>query len=268
VNTAFEDFAPHISKNGLSLYFASTRPGGFGGEDLWVSRRAKRNDPWGPPVNLGPIINTDANERSPGLSRDGHLLFFASTRPGGVGGFDIWASWRAHTHDDFGWQPPVNLGAPINTAAADIGPNYFENDDLGIPMLHFVSNRPGGPGGIDIYLSELTANGSFGPPVLVNDLSTPFGDITPSVRHDGLEIFIASNRPGTIGINDLWAPTRESVSDPWPEPVNLGPAVNSAFNETFPSVSADRQTLFFSSNRPGGFAAYRWRARPRSCPLL
>ena len=101
-------------------------------------------------------------------------------------------------------------------------------------------------------LSELTANGSFGPPALVNDLSTPFGDITPSVRHDGLEIFIASNRPGTIGINDLWASTRESVSDPWPQPANLGPAVNSAFNETFPSVSADRQTLFFSSNRPGG----------------
>ena len=53
VNSAAEDFAPHISKNGLSLYFASTRPGGLGGEDLWVSKRARSDDPWGEPVNLG-----------------------------------------------------------------------------------------------------------------------------------------------------------------------------------------------------------------------
>ena len=237
----------------MSLYFASNRPDGLGGEDLWVAKRASRKDGWGAPVNLGSIINGEANERSPALSRDGHLLFFASTRADGLGGFDIWVAWRAHTHDDFGWHPPVNLGAPINTASNDIGPSYFENDDLGIPVLYFVSNRPGGLGGIDIYLSELMANGSFGPAVLVNELSGPAGDITPSVRHDGLEVFIASNRVGTIGINDLWASTRQTVSDPWSEPFNLGPAVNSGFNDTFPSVSSDRQTLFFSSNRPDGF---------------
>ena len=253
VNSPYDDFASHVSKNGLSLYFASNRPDGLGGEDLWVSRRASRDDAWGAPVNLGVIINTEANERSPALSRDGHLLFFASTRADGLGGFDIWVAWRAHTHDDFGWQPPVNLGSPVNTASNDIGPSYFENDDIGIPVLYFVSNRPGGFGGIDIYSSDLLANGSFGPAVLVSELSGPNGDITPHVRHDGLEVFIASNRPGTIGINDLWASTRETVSDPWSEPFNLGPAVNSGFNDTFPSVSSDGQTLFFSSNRPDGF---------------
>lgn len=96
-------------------------------------------------------------------------------------------------------------------------------------------------------------NGLFGPAVLVHELSGPAGDITPNVRQDGLEVFIASNRAGTIGSNDLWASTRETVSDPWSEPFNLGPAVNSEFNDTFPSVSSDRQTLFFSSNRPAGF---------------
>ena len=193
VNSAAEDFAPHISKGGLSLYFASTRPGGFGGEDLWVSKRASVDDAWGTPVNLGSIINTTANERSPSLSRDGHYLYFATTRSGGSGGFDIWVSWRHNTSDDFAWQAPVNLGAQFNSAVTDAGPAYFENDDGGVPLLFLASNRAGGAGGLDIYVSELTAGGSFRPPVLVNELSGAFNDLTPAVRHDGLELIIASN---------------------------------------------------------------------------
>jgi Tol biopolymer transport system component len=252
VNSPAEDFAPHTSKNGLSLYFASTRPGGLGGEDLWVSKRARTDDPWGTPVNLGSIINTVANERSPSLSRDGRHLYFATTRPGGSGGFDIWVSWRHDTHDDFGWQPPLNLGAQFNSAGTDAGPAYFENDDAGVPVLFLASNRAGGAGGLDIYVSELTASGSFGPPALVNELSGAFNDLTPGVRHDGLEVFVASNRQGSIGAQDLWVSARTAVGDLWPTPVNLGLAVNSSFNDNFPSVSSDRESLFFSSDRPGG----------------
>ena len=157
VNSAFEEFLPELSKNGRSLYFASNRPGPFGGEDLWVSRHVSPNEPWGPAENVGAAVNGPFNERSPALSRDGHLLFFASNRPGGMGGFDIWVSWRAHTHDDFGWQPPVNLGSGVNSTAGDFGASYFENDDVGIPTLFFASSRPG-IGGIDIYRSELTAS--------------------------------------------------------------------------------------------------------------
>lgn len=252
VNSAAEDFAPHVSKNELSLYFASTRPGGLGGEDLWVSKRAKSDDAWGQPVNLGSIINTEANERSPGLSRDGRHLYFATTRTGGSGGFDIWVSWRHDTRDDFGWQPPVNLGPQFNSTGTDAGPGYFENDDAGIPLLFLASNRTGGAGGLDIYVSELTASGSFAPPVLVSELSGAVNDLTPGVRHDGLEIFIASNREGSIGAQDLWASSRQAVSVPWSAPMNLGSAVNSSANDNFPSVSSDRETLFFSSDRPGG----------------
>ena len=157
VNSAFEDFLPEFSKNGRSLYFSSNRPGPFGGKTLGIpprqshrsvgaSREPRRSDQYGP-----------FNERSPALSRDGHLLFFASNRPGGLGGFDIWVSWRAHTHDDFGWQSPVHLGSGVNSPAGDFGPSYFENDDLGIPTLFFASSRPG-VGGVDIYRSELTAD--------------------------------------------------------------------------------------------------------------
>ena len=213
VNSAAQDFAPHVSKNGLSLYFASTRPGGLGGEDLWVSKRTSTDDPWEPPVNLGSTINTDANERSPGLSRDGHYLYFATTRPGGSGGFDIWVSWRHDTRDDFGWQPPVNLGAQLNSPATDAGPAYFENDDAGVPLLFLASNRAGGAGGLDIYVSELTASGLFGPPVLVDELSGAFNDLTPGVRHDGLESDHRIQPGGSFGAQDLWvSPDRLSAT--------------------------------------------------------
>ena len=159
VNSQFTDFGPAISEDGLSLYISSDRLGGFGGpgtEDIWVSQRARRNDPWGPPVNLGPHINTGSRELLPNFSRDGHWMFFASNRPGGFGGFDIWVSWRADTHDDFGWQPPVNLGAGVNSAANDLAPHYFENERVGIPLLFFTSGRPG-LGDFDTYVSAFAS---------------------------------------------------------------------------------------------------------------
>ena len=257
VNTAFEDFLPELSKNGRSLYFASNRPGPFGGEDLWVSRRAAPSEAWGPAENLGAVINGPFNERSPALSRDGHLLFFASTRPGGMGGFDIWVSWRAHTHDDFGWQLPVNLGAGVNSTAGDFGPSYFENDDLGIPTLFFASSRPG-VGGVDIYRSALTANGAFGAATLVAELSTPANDFRPTIRFDGLEVIFDSNRPAPsditgVGLRDLWMSTRSSPSASWSVPQHLGNVVNGPFNDSLAGLSGNGSTLVFTSDRPEGF---------------
>lgn len=92
----------------------------------------------------GSIVNTAALEGVPCFSRDGHWMFFNSDRPGGFGSVDIWASYRAHTHDDFGWEAPVNLGAGVNTAAVDNAPSFLENDEGGPPLLFYGSNRPGG----------------------------------------------------------------------------------------------------------------------------
>jgi hypothetical protein len=253
VNSTSMDRGPAISKDGLSLYFASTRPGGFGGEDIYVSQRETRDSEWGPPINLGPIINTTSNEIVPAFSRDGHLLFFATGRPGGFGGADIWVSRREHTHDDFAWQPAENLGAGVNSTSIDAGPSYFENDEVGVPQLYFNSNRPGGPGISNIYVSEQTADGSFGAAVLVLELSGLGDSSRASIRHDGREIFFNSNRPGSIDNSvDLWVATRETVFDAWSEPINLGSTLNSELFDVHPYISSDQETLFFASNRPNG----------------
>jgi len=249
VNSTAMDRAPAISKDGLSLYFASNRLDGvrFGGEDIYVSQRASRDAEWGPPANLGATINTTASEMVPAFSRDGHLMFFASNRLGNV---DIFVSRREDTHDDFAWQSPENLGAGVNSTSLDEGPSYFENEG-GAPQLYFSSSRlSGGPG--SIFVSEQAADGSFGPAVLVLELSGLGNTRRPSIRHDGLEIFFGSERPGIPNSQDLWVATRKTVFDAWSAPVNLGSPLNSELVDVQPYISSDRQTLFFASNRPNG----------------
>ena len=113
-------------------------------------------------------------------------------------------------------------------------------------------------GANDIYasmLNELDEDGTFGPAVLVTELSSPFDDQGPAIRRDGLEIFLGSNRPGSIPpppglpsqVLDLWVATRARTSDPWSTPVNLGPVVNSAFTDAGPALSRDGTELYFQS---------------------
>jgi Tol biopolymer transport system component len=249
VNSSWDDSGPGLSKDGLSLYFTSTRPG-FGKEDIWVSQRASATDPWGAPANLGPTINTTEFERVPNFSRDGHWMFFGSSRLGGLGSFDIWASWRPFVHDDFGWQTPVNLGPGINTAFTENAPAFLATDD-GAQFMYFTSNRPGGPGDFDLYVSARQLDGNWGAATPVVELNTSFNESRPALRHDGLEIFFQSNRPGST-VFDLWSATRDSTADAWSAAEHLG-VVNSASADIQPTISSDRQTLIFSSGRSGGF---------------
>ena len=215
-----------------------------------TAKASKNFSEWSAPTNLGQVINSQFEEILPHISKDGLSLYFVSNRPGGFGDFDIWVSQRPTRND--AWGPPMNLGPTINTSY-NAGPDFLENDDIGIPSLFLGSNRPGGVGGFDIYLSNLLPDGSFGPSFLMTELCSPENDFRPTVRPDGLELFFDSNRPGGIGLRDLYVSTRETVSVPWSTPSNLGPVVNSEFNEEFPALSSDGKTLIFSSDRPGGF---------------
>jgi WD40 repeat protein len=253
INSPSGDQGPAISKDGRSLYFGSMRPGGFGASDIWVSQRSSEDDSWGTPVNLGAVINTPGVDNVPALSRDGHFLFFNSDRPGTSGFADIWVSYRKHVHDDFGWQTPVNLGAGVNSPAGELGAAYFENQEAGGPLLFFARGQT--TTDTDLYVSELQPGGSFGAAAVIPELSSPQSDQRPSVRFDGLELFLTSDRLGSLGLSDLWVATRESAFDGWEMPTNLGPTVNSTFADMQPDIAADRETLFFTSNRPGGCGA-------------
>jgi len=210
--------------------------------------------------NSEPVINrVKSNTAVPSFSADGHLLFFNSDRSGGFGGMDLYVSRRTNKHDDFGWQEPVNLGV-INSPEEDTALSYFEDEETGIISGYITSNRPGGsvgsaPGSGHIWVSTLGDDGSFGPAVFVPELSSPYNDTRMAIRRDGLEFFLTSTRPnGRIGKNDIWVSTRESTLEPWSTPVNLGSTINyPGYVTGAPTVSWDGTTLYFYSDRPGGF---------------
>ena len=252
VNSSSDETQVTITHSGLSLYFSSDRPGGFGQPDIWVSYRISIGAPWGEPRNLGPVINNAQPQFAPAFSPDDHWMFFPSGgRADGFGSLDIYITYRADATDDFGWQTPVNLGPAINSPANDADPFYFVEPRTGEATLYFVSNRLGT---FDIFESHQNADGSFQNAVLNKELSTAaYGDRHLTIRPDGMELIFTSDRPGGMGGLDLWISRRDNVRDPWSEPVNLGPIVNTQFDERGPSLSDDGVTLFFSSTRPGGF---------------
>jgi WD40-like Beta Propeller Repeat len=248
LNTPFNDGCPIQAPDGLSLHIASNRPGGLGGQDIWVARRATKDDVWGPPEHLPEPVNSDADDFCPTPVR-GHGLFFVSARSGGCGGPDIYFTRLVHGE----WEEPANLGCDINSVAGEASPSFFE-DENGNAYLYFSSNRAGGafpdagPPDSDIYFSL-----NFGLAQLAPGLNTSSEDSRPNVRKDGREVVFDSTRPGTLSLlPDIWTAKRESINDEWMAPIHLPAPINSTASETRATLSWDGLTMVFGSTRPGG----------------
>ena len=209
---------------------------------------AKADFVFGEPNNLGPTVNSESYDDSANISTDSLELYFLSERPGGHGEADIWVTTR--TTVDEAWGMPVNLGSTINTSSYDSGPSISSN---GL-SLYFTSFLPGGQGEDDLWVTKrTTVSDTWGSPVnLGSTANGPTWDYDPSISSDGLELYFTSNRPGGYGDTDIWVTTRATIDDPWGEPDNLGPVVNTEIYSQSPSISADGLALFFESNRSGG----------------
>jgi Tol biopolymer transport system component len=265
VNSSSYDEAPCISADGLTLYFNSRLPGGYGDFDLWMTTRSSKDSPWGQPENLGSTVNTSAREQTPCISSDGLSLYFNSTRPGGHGPAlwgDVWVTKRATTSDS--WGAPINLEPIVNSPSHIYGP-CISLDGL---SLFFGSNMVGGNGSDDIWImTRATTDDTWGTPTnLGPTVNCSAHEGAPSISSDGLALFfsdyaIAPYRFGGYGNADIWMTTRPSISDPWIKPVNLGPIVNTSSYDFFPNISADGSTLYFMSDRPGGYGLWDlWQA--------
>ena len=199
VNSSAREHMGSISADGLTLYFTSTLSGGW---DLWVTTRVTKDNPWSTPVNLGPPVNSLANEFGPGISADGLSLYFGSSRAGGYGVDDIWVSTRATT--DGPWQEPVNLGPTVNSPAWEMCPRIstdgrmlFFSDSADVPF------RPGGNGGGDLWVTtRATISDPWGTPVnLGPTVNSSAFDGAPSISADGSTLYFMS---GGSGAWDLW----------------------------------------------------------------
>lgn len=249
-NTSSGEGCPFVAPDDKTFFIASNRPGGLGGLDIYMSTRASPSDPWGEPVNVGPPVNSPANDFCPTLASDGHTFYFVSARQDGVegrdwcGGGDIYVT-RIGEGNHF--DTPRNLGCEVNSPATEYSP-FPVQAEASDPVLYFSSNRPGLGDGGDIYRSR-SNGGAFGPAELVPGINSAYDDGQPNLRRDGLEIFFYSTRPGDVaqGDKDIYVATRASVTEPWSTPVNLGPNVNTAQSDSRPSLSWDGTTLYFGS---------------------
>lgn len=150
LNSEFWDSQPSISCDGNTMYFASSRQGGFGGTDIWMSK-LQANGIWGPAENLGKAINTEGDEEAPFIAPDGLTLYFASDGHPGLGESDIYKS--VFMEDTKAWATPSNLGESINSPYREAG-IVVSPDGM---MAYFSSARPGGKGALDIYETSLKA---------------------------------------------------------------------------------------------------------------
>jgi len=143
INTKYWESHGFLSEDGQKLIFASDRPGGFGGLDLYISHKIKGD--WGPAVNMGPEINTEFNEERPFLIKGGKLLFFCSQGHVNMGGYDL---FRSELQSNNLWSEPVNLGYPLNTPDDN---TYFMPAADGNSGYCSVLRESGGYGKEDIY---------------------------------------------------------------------------------------------------------------------
>ncbi|CAN5413936.1 hypothetical protein BH09BAC5_BH09BAC5_25830 [soil metagenome] len=256
VNTPNSEYVPVITIDESTLIFTYRGVRSTGGlqdlkfradttgdfyEDIMVSQRVGEH--WQSPEPIGNTINTNGHDASIALSNDGQILFIfkSSTKDGG----DIFES----TLNGETWSTPVRLGPNINT------PKYWEGScslSSDGQILYFASDRPGGLGGRDIYLSHKQSDGSWGPAENMGPgINTIYNDDSPFIHPDGINLFFSSEGRTSMGGYDLFYTTFKNGQ--WKEPVNLGYPVNTPSNERFYTLTADGGTGYYSSDQKGGF---------------
>ncbi|MDZ7741508.1 MAG: OmpA family protein [Bacteroidota bacterium] len=190
---------PAISNDELIIYFSAERPGGFGGNDIWVATRKSAREAFERPMNLGPRVNTPGEEMFPFLRNDS-VLYFASNGHPGLGGLDI---FKVSENEDGKWADPVNMGVPINSSMDDFGIIFHPELEQGF----FSSNRGSLRGADDLYSFvippvEFTLTG-----VVKNDRSLQFIEAanTELIGSDGTSVSTRTNNKGVymFGVSQI-----------------------------------------------------------------
>jgi len=254
------------------------RTGALTGDQLAISALKTSYSSWSlalsaelAPPGAHPNFNTASLDGCPFVSTDGKMFFMASNRPGGLGGIDIWVATRQSVDDP--WGEPVNVGAPVNSPSNDFCPTIARDGHT----FYFVSNRPGGCGGDDIYVTRRRDDNGFDEPenlgCQVNSAgneASPFPLPEPGL---GPVLYFSSTRAGgyapdapgaTTGDADIYM--SESHGGVF-GPATLVPGVNSAFEDGQPNVRRDALEIFFYSTRPGTLGAADIYSATRSNPF-
>jgi len=249
INSSYHEYSAFITADESMIVFTSRREGSTGGklsqddnfpfEDLYQSNKV--NGKWTPAQNLGAIVNTDEHDATAGLSADGTIMFVFkySEKDGG----DIYVSNLAGST----WSKPVRLNKNINSKKHESSVSLSFDSK----KLYFISDREGGLGDRDIYVSNTDVKGDWG--VAENpgpSLNTKYAEEGVFIHPDGKTIYFSSKGHNTMGGFDIFKSTFENGQ--WTEPQNLGYPINGPDDDVFFVVNGSGHHGYFASAKQGG----------------
>lgn len=248
INTKYPEYGVLVNDDETELIFTSKRPNTMGNgmdrgssqymEDIYISHFV--NGAWTPATNSGTSLNTDNNDATAGMSLDGKTLYIYRGSHGG----DLYSTQLI---GDTAWSNPVLLSDKINS-------KYFETSVCVTPdgkTIYFVSQRPGGYGGRDIYRISTDSDGTYGTAENIGPvINTQYDEEGVALSPDGKTLYFSSEGHNTMGGYDVFKSYYENGQ--WAAPINMGYPINTPDDDVFYCVSANGKHAYYSSIRKGG----------------
>ncbi|HET8861203.1 OmpA family protein [Marivirga sp.] len=239
INTEFTEYNPVVSADQSVMAFTSLRPDqrtGQSSEEIYIT--FKKSGDWGQPNKIA--INTSENVGTAGISPDGQqmLVFIGSADKGNL---------FMMKKESEGWSQPAvleGLNSRDLESTASITPDSKK--------IYFASNRPGGFGGMDIWVATKQANGTWGDiENLGKEVNSKYDEDAPFIHPDMKTLYFTSNGNKSMGGRDIFK--TNLIGGNWTSPENMGYPINTPLNDNYFTLSADGSKGYFSSDRPGGY---------------
>lgn len=256
INSKFDDQTPCISADGKKLIFTSRRPhtidspidvegDGKYFQDIYISLWDTVTKKWFSANEVSGNVNTEAHDACTSISPDGKQIFLYKNDINDSKSFggNIFVSKVVNNK----WKTPEPLGKPINTTYWEGGASISADGKT----LFFISERKGGYGNADIWMSKRVSNSEWGKPVnLGPEINSEYDEVGAFIAPDGKTLFFSSNGKGSMGSYDVFKTTFDGSK--WAKPINLGYPINTVYKDGPFVVSADANFAYFASERNGG----------------
>ncbi len=249
INSENEEYVPVITADESEIFFTSRRPNTTGGqidggladyyEDIYYS--TLENDKWTDAKNMGKPVNSESHDATVGLSLDGQKLFLYRDNKKGIG--NIYVSEKKGND----WSEPTELPEPINSKSQETSACYSPDGNT----IYFVSNRPNGKGGKDIYKATKDSEGNWGEAEnLGNAINTSEDEDAIFLHPDGKTLYFSSRGHATMGGHDIFKSVNEKGM--WSKPENLGYPINSSDDDVCFVLTASGDYGYYTSIKAEG----------------
>lgn len=251
VNSDYDDFGPVVNEDETLMVFTTRRRDGNINQNVFSDNKPyeeiffseKVNGVWQPAQNIGEVVNTEFHSSTLALSADGQTLFIYQDDNNG----DIFESTRK---EDESWTFPQSMSENINSEGFKESSISISPDET---ILFFASDRPGGEGGIDIYYSVKDRDGEWGRSKNLGPrINTEFDDDGPFIDYDGKTLYFSTQGRKGMGGYDIFKSEYDSANNEWTEPENLGFPINTPDDDIYFVSTPDGKRGYYASVREDG----------------